>query len=67
MVKSGLKVEEIENDVSTRDYVKRIRDFMESLCNVESMEFSIETAEVRICYVFHALTLLSLIKLLNAT
>ena len=67
LVKSGLKVEEIENDVSTRDYVKRIWDFMESLCNVESMEFSIETAEVRICYVFHALTLLSLIKLLNAS
>ena len=67
LVKSGLKFEEIENDVSTRDYVKRIWDFMESLCNVESVEFSIETAEVRICYVFHALTLLSLIKLLNAT
>ena len=56
-----------ENDASTWDDVKRIWDFMESLCNVESMEFSIETAEVWICYVFHALTLLSLIKLLNAS
>ena len=67
LVKSGLKFEEIENDVSTRDYIKRIWDFMGSLYNIESMEFSIETAEVWTCYFFHALTLLSLIKLLNAT
>ncbi|XP_065617899.1 F-box/LRR-repeat protein At4g14103-like [Quercus suber] len=46
LVKSGLEFEEIENDVSTRDYAKRIWDFMGSLYNVESMEFSIETAEI---------------------
>ena len=67
LVKSGLKFEEIENDVSTRDYIKRIWDFTGSLYNIESMEFSIETAELWTCYIFHALTLLSLIKLLNAT
>ena len=67
LVKLGLKLEEIENDVSTRDYIKRIWDFTGSLYNIELMEFSIETAEVWTCYVFHALTLLSLIKLLNAT
>ena len=67
LVKSGLTFEEIENDVSSRDYAKRIWDFMGSLYNVESMEFSIETAEVRTCYVFCALTLLSLIKLVSAT
>ena len=67
LVKSGLTFEEIENDVSSRDYAKRIWDFMGSLYNVESMEFSIETAEVWTCYVFHALTLLSLIKLVSAT
>ena len=67
LVKSGLKFEEIGNDVSTRYYIKRIWDFTGSLYNIESMEFSIETAEVWTCYVFHALTLLSLIKLLNAT
>ena len=67
LVKSGLKFEEIENDVSSRDYIKRIWDFTGSLYNIESMKFSIETAEVWTCYVFHALTLLSLIKLLNAT
>nr|POF04663.1 alanine aminotransferase 1, mitochondrial [Quercus suber] len=57
LVKSGLKFEEIENDVSTRDYVKRIWDFMESLCNVESIEFSIETAEVLLLYVACSTTL----------
>ena len=67
LVKSGLTFEEIENDVSTRDCIKRMWDFMGSLYNVESMEFSIETAEVRTCYVFCALTLLSLIKLVGAT
>ena len=63
LVKTDLKFEEIENDVTTRDYVKRIWDFMGSLYNVESMEFSIETAVVWTCYVFHSLTHLSLIKL----
>ena len=67
LVKSGFLFGEIGYDLGTRGYAKRIWDFMGPLYNVVSMEFSIETAQVRTCYVFHALTLLSLIKLLNAT
>ena len=48
-------------ELSTRDYAKRIWDFMRPLYNVVSMEFSIETAQVRLLGTF------SLIKLLNTT
>ena len=57
---------ELEDDDSV-DYKNRIWDFMESLYNVVSMKFNLDTARVRTCYVFHALTLLSLIKWLNNT
>ena len=61
LVKSGFQFGEMVYDLSTRDYAKRIWDFMRPLYNVVSMEFSIETAQVRLLGTF------SLIKLLNTT
>ena len=56
-----------DNDSNTVDYTNKIWDFMDSLYNVLSMKFNLQRAKVRTCYVFHALTLLSLIKWLNTT
>ena len=56
-----------DNDSNTVDYTNKIWDFMDSLYNVVSMKFNLQRAKVRTCYVFHALTLLSLIKWLNTT
>ncbi|KAF3971880.1 hypothetical protein CMV_004569 [Castanea mollissima] len=46
LVKSGFQFEEIADELSTRDYAKRIWDFMRPLYNVVSMEFCIETAQI---------------------
>ena len=71
LVKSGFQFKEIGDGSSRGDYAKRIWDFMRPLYNVVSMEFCIETAQVRLLgtflFIFNSLTLLTLIKLLNAT
>ena len=66
LVKSFLQVEK-HQVLTTKDYAKRIWDFMGQLYNAISMELSIETAEVRARFVFDLSHSLSLIKLLNTT
>ena len=66
LVKSFLQVEK-HQVLTTKDYAKRIWDFMGQLYNAISMELSIETAGVRARFVFYLSHSLSLIKLLNTT